>query len=301
MPTIFLAGSQNFVEKTLSGSITDSVGTITLNSTSAMLAPGYIVIDRLDSSGVATPSLREVVSYTGISGTDLTGCTRGADGSTAQSHADAAKVEVIPTVGLFNSLATIVSTAMTSDSYIKAINSPVSLAYIEAKTLSVSSIASIPRVEGANAVFTSTVSVPRIESAQAAFTSIVSIGQLEVTQPILFGNGTQTGGAGVGGSEFVNVPVRPNSAGNRSASMSVYFPIPFKTGGTVLVSLLTGVIYKANSNSPNYASGASYQVIGDMLGNRVGFVYFRGDTAFLANATVSETVSMSVTYSATRS
>ena len=93
-----------------------------------MSAPGYIVIDRQDASGTNTPNAREVVSFTGISGNDLTGCTRGADGSTARSHSNGALVETMPTVGMWNNLATIVGTAVTSDGYLKAIASPVSIA-----------------------------------------------------------------------------------------------------------------------------------------------------------------------------
>ena len=121
------------------------MGTITLNSVTGMQAPGYIVIDRTNSAGTSTPNAREVVSYTGISGSDLTGCTRGADGSTARQHSDGAVVETVPTVGMFNSLATIVSQGFTGDGYLKAIASPVSIARGEFNTLyaSVASIAQL--------------------------------------------------------------------------------------------------------------------------------------------------------------
>src|SRR3990167_3111834 len=107
MANYFMAPATNFLTKTLSGSINDSVGTITLNSTTNMLAPGYIVINRTNSSGTATPDDREVVYYTGISGSDLTGCQRGADGSTARTHADGSLVETTMTAGAWNSLTTI--------------------------------------------------------------------------------------------------------------------------------------------------------------------------------------------------
>lgn len=141
--TLFIAPTTNFIQKTLNGSITNAATTITLNSTTSMQAPGYIVIDRTDSNGTSTPTAREVVSYTGISGSDLTGCTRGADNSSALSHADGAIVETVPTVGMFNSLATIVATAVSTDGYLRAIASPVSIARLEANQLyaSVASIA----------------------------------------------------------------------------------------------------------------------------------------------------------------
>jgi hypothetical protein len=141
--SLFVAPTINFKQTTLNGGIDDSVTTITLNSTANLQAPGYVVVDRVDSNGVSTPSLREVISYTGISGSDLTGCTRGADGSTQQAHSDLAVVETMPTVGMWNSLATIVVRGMTVDGYLKAIASPVSIARLQANQLyaSVASIA----------------------------------------------------------------------------------------------------------------------------------------------------------------
>ena len=126
--TIFLASNINFLQTTLNGAINSTAGTITLASTTNVKAPGYIVIDRVNSSDVATPNSREVVSFTGISGSDLTGCTRGTDGSTARSHNDGAIVEFNPTSGMWNSLATIIDQGFTGDGYLKAIASPVSIA-----------------------------------------------------------------------------------------------------------------------------------------------------------------------------
>lgn len=145
MPTFFTAPTVNYKQTTLNGAITNSATTITVNSITNLQAPGYIVIDRVDANGTSTPSAREVVSYTGISGSDLTGCTRGADGSTQQAHSDAAVVETMPTVGMWNSLTTIVATAVTTDGYLKALASPVTVGRLEAKNLyaSVASIAQI--------------------------------------------------------------------------------------------------------------------------------------------------------------
>ena len=70
--TVYLASNVNFLEKTLSGTINDTAATITLNNTTSVKVPGYAVINRVNSAGVATPNSREVISYTGISGNDLT-------------------------------------------------------------------------------------------------------------------------------------------------------------------------------------------------------------------------------------
>ena len=61
---------------TLNGSHSSSVATLTLTSTTGFNASGTIYIGS------------EQVTYTAISGNDLTGCTRGANGTTAALHAD---------------------------------------------------------------------------------------------------------------------------------------------------------------------------------------------------------------------
>lgn len=65
----------NGLQTTLANAINASVTTITLTSTSGFPTTGLVTINNL-----------EVVSYTGISGADLTGCIRGADGTTALTH-----------------------------------------------------------------------------------------------------------------------------------------------------------------------------------------------------------------------
>lgn len=132
--TIFLAPTANYIQTTLNGAINSSVQTITLASTANMQAPGYVVIDRTDGTGTATPNSREVVFYTGISSNDLTGCTRAADNSTARSHNSGAIVETMPTVGMWNSLATIVSAALDGSGYLKPIASPASISILQIAT-----------------------------------------------------------------------------------------------------------------------------------------------------------------------
>ena len=115
MANYYKAPTYNFVSTTLNGSINDSVTTITLNDASKLQAPGYIVIDREDGNGTATANSREVVYFTGKSGNDLTGCSRGADNSTARSHSDGALVEATLTVGMWNDLRDGVAAAITTD------------------------------------------------------------------------------------------------------------------------------------------------------------------------------------------
>ena len=145
----YMAPSQNFLQTTLNGAITDTVQTITLNSITGFKSPGYVVIDRTDSAGTSTPTAREVISYTGISGNDLTGCTRGADSSTARTHADGAIVETMPTAGMWNSLTTIVAGAIDGNGYLRAIASPVSISRLESPFIkSSSALLSIVTISG---------------------------------------------------------------------------------------------------------------------------------------------------------
>jgi len=65
---------------TLNGAINDSVTTITLTDASSFSTSGSIRIED------------EIITYSGKSSNDLTGCTRGASGTTAASHADSIAV-----------------------------------------------------------------------------------------------------------------------------------------------------------------------------------------------------------------
>lgn len=65
----------NGLQTTLAASILATDTTIQLTSTTSFPTTGYVTIDN-----------SEVVLYTGISGSNLTGCSRGADGTTAAPH-----------------------------------------------------------------------------------------------------------------------------------------------------------------------------------------------------------------------
>lgn len=70
----------NELQNNLSGAINNSVTTIGLNSTTGFPSVGLVLIDN------------EVIKYGGISGNNLTSCTRAFDGTTAASHSSAAVV-----------------------------------------------------------------------------------------------------------------------------------------------------------------------------------------------------------------
>ena len=70
----------------VSGGINSSATTITVASTSTFPSTGTIYIDS------------EAITYTGVTGTQFTGCTRGAQSTTAVSHANSTTVYLIPTI-----------------------------------------------------------------------------------------------------------------------------------------------------------------------------------------------------------
>jgi hypothetical protein len=105
--TLWNSASANAFSTTLNGSINDTVQTITLTSVTALPTNGgVIVLDRQDGSGNNTPTKREYVTYTSITGSNLTGCTRGVAGSTAQSHTSGSLVEETMSVTHWNDMVT---------------------------------------------------------------------------------------------------------------------------------------------------------------------------------------------------
>jgi hypothetical protein len=66
--------AKNALATTLASTITNSVTTIPLTNTTNFPTAGGVTIDQ------------EVIFYTGISGSDLTGCTRGSDGTSIAAH-----------------------------------------------------------------------------------------------------------------------------------------------------------------------------------------------------------------------
>ena len=127
-----------------------------------------------------------MVSYTGISGSDLTGCTRGANNSTARAHNSGAVVETTPTVGLWNSLVTAISNVADTNGLLAAINSPVSIAYLKLTRTDVSSIASIAQAHITNLIGTNATLSGVVNVSPA---SVLGIGM----SPAFIGSGFYSG------------------------------------------------------------------------------------------------------------
>lgn len=169
------APTSNALSARLDGSLTASASTITLDSISGLVAPGVLVIDRTDGTN-DTPAKREYISFTGISGTDLTGVTRGLAGSTAQSHSSGAIVEACPTVSHWGNLVDFLE--VEHDSAGKHVLSTVTISYTQTYNLAVSSQASLKEmyISSFNLAggYISTVTILGLISASGA--SIVGFG-----------------------------------------------------------------------------------------------------------------------------
>ena len=273
MPTFFVAPTTNFFSTTLNGSVNSTQTTgITLNSVTNLQAPGKIIIDREDSNGTATPNAREIIEFTGISGNELTGVTRPADGSTARAHNDAALVESVPTVGLWNSLTTIVATSMTSDGYLKAIASPVSISAMHINTLSATSIASTPRAEMANLNVSSTASIAvgffgtRLDASGASLTGFPVV-------PVFAFTGTLSGA-----STLLQTPLPMPRAGEwryanfvtRTVASGVSAIVDINKNGTSIFAAVGRPMIVAGGT---FASTASIATKGFDAGDRISWDY----------------------------
>jgi len=123
MAELYFPPTQNGLQKTLDAQLNVGVTSqMTLNNTTGVQnKPGVVVIDRIDTSGAEKSSaVREYISYTGVSGNNLTGLTRGLGGSTDQDHAVGAIVEFIPDVTVFQAINDVITTEHNTDGTHKA-------------------------------------------------------------------------------------------------------------------------------------------------------------------------------------
>jgi hypothetical protein len=105
MANLYNVPLENGVQLTLQNALlTGETTTITFTAavTSKLQAsatiPGILVVDRVDSNGVETPTKTEYISFTGVTGSTVTGLVRGLANSTAQDHSAGAIVEFVPDV-----------------------------------------------------------------------------------------------------------------------------------------------------------------------------------------------------------
>ena len=99
--------SVNALQKTLGAQLDQGeTSSVTLNNaTNIQNKPGVFVVNRIDTDGnEKETSLREYVAYTAVSGSTLTGLTRGQGGSSDQDHATGSVVEFVFDVDTFQAV-----------------------------------------------------------------------------------------------------------------------------------------------------------------------------------------------------
>lgn len=111
---LWKVGTVNAFNTTLNGNIGSTDTSMTLNNTTGLQSPGVLVVDRVNASGTSTPTVREYVSFTGISGASVTSMTRALGGSTAQSHSSGAIVEEVFSITHWNDMITALLNVLTS-------------------------------------------------------------------------------------------------------------------------------------------------------------------------------------------
>lgn len=96
-----LPSTDENISTTLSSGITDVAGSMDVGDASKIVAPCYLVVDRVDSAGtLKSTSLWEYVKVTNVAGNTLT-ITRAQSGSTGQAHGSGAVVEAVATSAFF--------------------------------------------------------------------------------------------------------------------------------------------------------------------------------------------------------
>lgn len=113
---LYAPPTQDFLQKTLDAQLLTGVtASATLNNTTGLAnLPGVMIVDRINTNNVETPSAREVIAYTGTSGATVTTLSRGLAGTTDQDHAVGAIVEFTPDIiwadSIYDALANLVNT-----------------------------------------------------------------------------------------------------------------------------------------------------------------------------------------------
>lgn len=122
MPNLYNVPLQNNIQRTLANTLNaGETLTITFStSVSAVLQasasiPGLLVIDRVDANGIATPSLTEYISFTGVSGSTVTGLVRGLAGTSDIAHSIGAIVEFVPDVTWADAINDVITTEHDAD------------------------------------------------------------------------------------------------------------------------------------------------------------------------------------------
>lgn len=122
MANLYNVPLQNSVQLTLQNALlTGETSTITFTSSVAAklqasaTMKGILVIDRVDANGTETPTKTEYVSFTGVSGSTVTGLTRGVATTTNQDHSAGAIAELVPDITWAQSINDVITTQHNAD------------------------------------------------------------------------------------------------------------------------------------------------------------------------------------------
>lgn len=189
--TLYVPPTQNALQYTLDAQLAAGGTSLTLNQSVASIvqAPGVLVIDRVDSSGNSTATKREYISFTGVSGANLTGLARGLAGSTDQVHSVGAVVEFVPDViqqqSFYDAIVKEHSVlgqhySLASTGQIRALDivgwSSASLNVVDVRQLAVASLASIQQLYVTNHANFSGASVVGVYPSSASGGVLTSVG-----------------------------------------------------------------------------------------------------------------------------
>ena len=105
MPNLYNVPLENGVQLTTQNALLNGetstitfTGSVTSKLQASASIPGILVIDRVDANGNETPTKTEYISFTGVTGSTVTGLVRGLANTTDQDHAAGAIVEFVPDV-----------------------------------------------------------------------------------------------------------------------------------------------------------------------------------------------------------
>jgi len=276
MPTYPRVPTQNNRQYTLDAQISAGASSLTVNQTVAgvVRAPGYLVIDRIDTSGGVTATKREYKYFTNVNGANITGLSS-SDG-TDQIHAVGAIVEFTPNVGDENDKYGVFTTehsdlgqhaSLPSLGLMRSLDivgwSLASLQLTNTKGLVVASVASLQTVGITTGLFASGASVI-INTLNPAWqiAGVQSLATVGVGKPLSMPNAGFIQWASVvlsgpvsGASVLIDI--------NRNAS-SIF------VAGTRL-SILGGGTYAstASLNTRTFIAGDVFSVDVDQLGNKI--------------------------------
>jgi hypothetical protein len=122
MANLYSVPLENSVQLTLQNALlTGETSTITFTASvttklqASATVKGILVIDRVDANGTETPTKTEYISFTGVSGSTVTGLTRGLANTTNQDHSAGSIVELVPDITWAQAINDVLTTQHNSD------------------------------------------------------------------------------------------------------------------------------------------------------------------------------------------